>query len=59
MHWSGCVVYSDEFKLRVNVRDYPTASNGLAPIERTIGKLHFRQKATLAFRRDRTGGVRD
>ena len=39
MHSSGCVVYSAEFKLRVNVRDYPTASNGLAPMERTIGKL--------------------
>ena len=39
MHSSGCVVYSDEFKLKVNVRDYPTASNSLAPMERTIGKL--------------------
>ena len=39
MHSSGCVVYSPEFKLKVNVREYPTASNGLAPMERTIGKL--------------------
>ena len=55
----ACIAHEVLDQLRVNVRDYLNASVGLAPMERTIGKLHFRQNATLALRRARPGGSRD